>query len=126
MPVSLGGQQLGQQQVSYPSEYVRVHAWVPFTDGTHRYIEGLAIAWTRQAVKVLWRTGGEEAAEFQAWVWAGAVTRSQLPGLHATDNPRTVAYRPPRDPPRDPPQRGSAPEPFSPSPAARGPRTRPW
>ena len=119
-PVSLGREQLGQQEASYPSEYVRVLAWIPFTDGTHKRCEALAIAWTRQAVKVTWRTGEEEAVEHQAWVWAAAITRQPLPGVHITDDPRTVAYRPPQQPasPRQPP------EPFRPS--VRAPRTRPW
>ena len=119
-PVTLDGQQLGQQRVSYPSRYIPVSAWVPFTDGGYRQVEGMAVAWTWQAVKVAWRTGEEEPVEHQAWVWAAAVTPKRLSGPHITDDPRTVAYRPPRQP--DPPP--TAPEQFRPS--VQPPRTRPW
>jgi hypothetical protein len=118
--VSLGRQQLDDQKVTYPSEYVRVDAWVPFTDGTYKRCQALAIAWTRQAVKVTWRTGEEEAIDHHAWVWAVAVRRKSLPGPHITDAPSTVVYRPPRKP--APPR--EALEPFRPT--VRAPRTRPW
>lgn len=118
-PVTLGGQELNGQEITYPSQYVPIEAWVPFTDGIHRRIRGFAVGWTRQAVKIAWRTGGEEPVEHQAWVWAPAVSRAQLPGPNPTDNPATNAnWRSRSQPPA-----ASAPE-FRPS--VRPPRTRPW
>ena len=117
--MSLGGSQLHGQEITYPSQYLRVEAWVPFTDGTHQRVQGMAVAWTRQAVKVAWRSGGEEPVEHQAWVWAPAVTRSPLPGPHPTDNPATNIY------PQRHPERASPPPPsFRPS--VRPPKTYPW
>ena len=119
VPMSLGRPQLHGQKITYPSQYIRVEVWVPFTDGTHQRVRALAVAWTEQAVKVVWRAGGEDPVESEAWVWAQAVTRSPLPGPHPTDNPATDVY------PLRRPAAASGPVPeFRPS--VRPPRTYPW
>jgi hypothetical protein len=109
-PISLTRTQVGDLAITHATEFLRVEAWVPHTDGAHRMIEAVAVAWTAKAVRVRWRTGGEDPEEHHAWVWAGAVTRRQLPGVHPTDRPETAVDRP-----------GG---PFRPRPPA--PRTRPW
>lgn len=121
--MTLEARQLNGQEVTYPPQFLPVLAWVPFTDGTHQQVRALAVAWTRQAVKVAWRTGGEEPTEHQAWVWAPAVRRAPLSGPHATDNPATNVNRRPRPEPGNSGSSGPVPE-FRPS--VRPPRTRPW
>lgn len=120
--MTLEGRQLNGQEIRYPPQYLPVLAWVPFTDGTHQQVRALAVAWTQQAVKVAWRTGGEEPTEHQAWVWAPAVRRAPLSGPHATDNPATNVNRRPGP---EPSSGSSGPVPEFRSPV-RPPRTRPW
>ena len=89
-PISLTRTQVGDLPITHAAEFLRVEAWVPHTDGTHRMInDAVAVAWTAKAVRVRWRTGDEDPEEHHAWVWAGAVTRRQLPGVHPTDRSET-------------------------------------
>ena len=104
-PISLTRTQVGDLPITHASQFLRVQAWIPYTDGQHRLVDAAAVAWTAKAVRVRWRTGGEDPQEHHVWVWAGAVTRRQLPGQHITDDPSTVAHRSPL--------RGSAAQPRS-------------
>jgi hypothetical protein len=61
--------QMGQLTVSTPAVPNRVHAWVFWEDGVEELVQGHAIAWTKQAVRVKF---GAPPHQHEVWVWAGA------------------------------------------------------
>ena len=72
-PRSLQPEQLDDLPVSSTITPQNVRAWVVWEDGVEELIDGVAIAWTRRAVRVRFGIPGHM---HEAWVWAGAVERS--------------------------------------------------
>ena len=72
-PRSLEVEQLGDMPVTRPIAPQKVRAWVVWEDGVEELINGVAIAWTRRAVRVRFGIPGRM---HEVWVWAGAVERS--------------------------------------------------
>lgn len=71
-PRSLTAEQLAATP-TVPAEPIRVQAWVVWEDGDEEVVRGHAVAWTPRAVRVRW---GVPPHQHEAWVWAGAVTRT--------------------------------------------------
>jgi len=71
-PRSLTLEQLTARS-TLPTEPVPVEAWITWEDGVEEQVHGQAIAWTSRAVRVRW---GVPPRQHEAWVWAGAVTRT--------------------------------------------------
>ena len=63
---------MGDHRVSRASEALRVSAWVVWEDGVEEFVDGVAIAWTKRAVRVRFGIPGHI---HEVWVWAGAVER---------------------------------------------------
>lgn len=70
-PVSLTREECGEAVTQAPSP-VEVRAWVRFGD-TPSLVDARAIAWTKRAVCIEWRSA--PGAGYRAWVWASAVER---------------------------------------------------
>lgn len=73
VPRSLSEAELGGGHV-IRGEPVSVKAWIDYGNATVQVL-GTAVAWTKRAVCVVWTDGHEQRQE--AWVWAGAVERSE-------------------------------------------------
>ena len=71
-PRSLTAEQLAATPTT-PAEPMPVRAWVIWEDGVEEQVTGHAVAWTPRAVRVRW---GVPPHQHEAWVWAGAVTRT--------------------------------------------------
>ena len=72
-PRSLTSEQLTQSSMTAAPEPVRVTAWIVWEDGVEELVVGHAVAWTPRAVHVRF---GVPPHQHEAWVWAGAVTRT--------------------------------------------------
>lgn len=64
---------MGDHRVSRASEPLPVSAWVVWEDGVEELVDGVAIAWTKRAVRVRFGIPGHM---HEVWVWAGAVERA--------------------------------------------------
>ena len=62
-----------QSSMTAAPEPVRVTAWIVWEDGVEELVVGHAVAWTPRAVHVRF---GVPPHQHEAWVWAGAVTRT--------------------------------------------------
>ena len=71
-PRSLAREQLASLDVTTSASPVPVRAWVVWEDGVEELVEGVAVAWTKRAVRVRW---GVPPHVLETWVWAGAVER---------------------------------------------------
>lgn len=71
-PRSLTVEQYAVVDVTTASTPAAVRAWVVWEDGVEELVAGMAVAWTRRAVRVRW---GAPPHIFETWVWAGAVER---------------------------------------------------
>ena len=72
-PRSLQPEQLGVLPVTSAIALQKVHVWVTWEDGVEELLDGVAIAWTKRAVRVRFGFPGHM---HEVWVWAGAVERS--------------------------------------------------
>lgn len=73
LPRSLTPEQLHQSSLTTAGEPVRVSAWIVWEDGVEELVVGHAVAWTPKAVLIRF---GVPPHQHEAWVWAGAVTRT--------------------------------------------------
>jgi hypothetical protein len=71
-PRSLTSEQTSHLTVTTARAPTAVHAWILWEDGVEELVQGVAIAWTRKAVRVRF---GAPPHEYEVWVWAGAVER---------------------------------------------------
>jgi len=71
-PRSLQPEQLGDLPVTSGTTVQKVRAWVVWEDGVEELVDGVAVAWTKRAVRVRFGIPGHF---HEVWVWAGAVER---------------------------------------------------
>ena len=71
-PRSLQPEQPGDLPVTSTTTPQKVRVWVVWEDGVEELVDGVAVAWTKRAVRARFGTIGHF---HEVWVWAGAVER---------------------------------------------------
>jgi hypothetical protein len=89
-PRSLEVEQLGDMPVTLPIAPHKVRASVLWEDGVEELVDGVAIAWTRRAVRVRFGIPGHV---HDVWVWVGAVEGLTCPCRRAAQSAGNAGTR---------------------------------